>query len=204
MTDKRYIMAFTTGSLFQRESLELAGLYLEEGDWQKVREKVLKQNLLQARTQATLKRVFREISSRLSTLSLEEMEFLIRADSKDQCYLLWIAVCRRYKFIADFAVEVIRERYLSLKADLHHEDFDSFFHRKTDWHPELDEISPATVKKLRQVLFKILKGANLLNADKSINPAMLSPELYRLIIHNNQNELSYFPVFESDLEEMII
>lgn len=204
MSDKKYIMAFTTGSLFQRESLELARLYLEEGDWQKVRENALKHNLLQARTQATLKRVFCEISIRLSTLSSEELEFLVHSDSKDQCYLLWLAVCRRYKFIADFAVEVIRERYLSLKGDLHPEDFDSFFNRQSDWHPELQELSHATVNKLRQVLFKILREANLLNADNSINPAILCPELYKLIIQNNKNELAYFPVFESDLEEIIV
>ena len=140
MKPERYSMSFTTGSLFHRESVELAALFLDQGEWNAVRDKVLSGNLLQARTLNTLKRVCSEIISRLKTLGPREIELLSHGSAQEQGYLLWIAVCRRYKFIADFAIEVIRERYISLKIDLHYEDYDSFFNRKSEWHPELDEI----------------------------------------------------------------
>ena len=54
-------MSFTTGSLFHRESVELAALFLDQGEWNAVRDKVLYGNLLQARTLNTLKRVCQEI-----------------------------------------------------------------------------------------------------------------------------------------------
>jgi hypothetical protein len=127
MKNDRYSMSFTTGSLFYLESVKLAGLFVELNDWNAVRNQVLSENLLQARTQNTSKRMCREIISRLKTLAPREIDLLIHGSSKEQGYLLWIAVCRRYKFIADFAVEIIRERYLSLKTDLHYEDFDAFF-----------------------------------------------------------------------------
>jgi hypothetical protein len=92
--------------------------------------------------------------SRLRTLGPDELEFLVAASHQEQAYLLWLATCRQYRFIADFAVEVLRERYITLKNDLTHEDFDSFFNRKSEWHEELDRIAPATGSKLRQVLFK--------------------------------------------------
>jgi hypothetical protein len=41
-------MSFTTGSLFHRESVKLVAMYLELGDWNSVRDKVIAKNLLQS------------------------------------------------------------------------------------------------------------------------------------------------------------
>lgn len=202
MSNDRYSMSFTTGSLFHRESVKLAALYLDLGDWNSVRDQVITANLLQTRTLNTLKRVYREVVSRLKTLSPGELEFLIEGSHQEQAYLLWLAVCRRYRFIADFAVEVLRERYITLKTDLSHEDFDSFFNRKSEWHSELEEISTATRSKLRQVLFKILREADLLRADHVINSTMLSPMFLNVIAQDRRRDILYFPVFESDLKGM--
>ncbi len=193
MRNDRYSMSFTTGSLFHRESVKLAALYLDLGDWTAVRDKVIAENLLQSRTLNTLKRVCREVVSRLGTLSQGELEFLVEGSHQEQAYLLWLAVCRRYRFIADFAVEVLRERHITLKANLTHEDFDSFFNRKSEWRLELDEITPATRSKLRQILFKILREADLLTANNMINAAMLSPRLLDVIHRGNRRDVSYFP-----------
>lgn len=195
-------MSFTTGGLFQRESAKLVVLYLNLGDWNSVHNKVITENLLQTRTLNTLKRVCREVVSRLRTLNQDELEFLVESNHQEQAYLLWLAICRRYKFIADFAVEVLRERYITLKADLTFDDFDSFFNRKSEWHLELDEITPATRSKLRQVLFRILHEADLLATNNMINAAMLSPRLLKMIHQGNRRDVLYFPVFESDLKGM--
>lgn len=203
MSEDRYSMSFTAGSLFHRESVKLATLYRDLGDWGKVREKVFEDNLLQARTLNTLKRVWKEVASRLRMLSQAELEFLVEGSHQDQAYLLWIAVCRRYRFIAEFAVEVLRERYITLKADLAIEDFDSFLNRKAEWHLEMDRIAPATRIKLRQVLFKMLREADLLGANNLINAAMFSPGLLELIRQGCRRDVLLFPVFESDVKGML-
>ena len=202
MSNDRYSMSFTTGSLFHRESVELASLYLGLGGWSAVRDKAITENVLQARTLNTRKRVCREIISRLRTLSPSELELLVDGSHQEQAYILWIAVCHRYRFIADFAVEVLRERYITLKSDLTHEDFDSFFNRKSEWHLELDEITPTTRGKLRQVLFKMLREADLLTTNNTIHAAMLSPRLLNLIHQGKGMDILYLPVFESDAKGM--
>lgn len=203
MGTNRYCMSFTTGSLFHSESVKLAAVYLNLGDWNPVRDRAIAENLLQARTLATLKRSSREVISRLKTLSPEELEFLIEGSHQEQSYLLWLAVCRRYQFIADFAVEVLRERYITLKDDLTYEDFDSFFNQKSEWHSELDRVTSTTRAKLRQVLFSILRNAELLTANNIIHAAMLSPRLLDLILKRNRGDLLYFPIFESDVKGMM-
>ncbi len=202
MSGVRYSMSFTTGTLFRNESLKLITLYLELGDWKAVGIEVCENNTLQARTISSLKRVSREIISRLKTLSPKEINLFMALSYQEQGYLLWLAVCRRYRFIADFAVEVVRERYLSLKTDLSYEDFDSFFNRKSEWHTKLDEIRPATRHKLRQVLFKMLREADLLTPKNIIIPAVLSPDFIRSIAFENRQDFSCFPVFESDLKDI--
>ena len=195
-------MSFTAGSLFYLESVKLAALYLELDSWISVRDRVISENLLQSRTMGTLKRVNQEVCSRLKTLNPKELELLVEGNRKEQVYLLWLAMCRRYRFIADFAVEVLRERYVSLKMDLSHEDFDSFLNRKSEWHPELDRIQPTTRSKTRQVLFRALREADLLTGNNMINMAILSRRLLDAIPRASRSDILYFPAFESDLKRM--
>lgn len=195
-------MSFTAGSLFHRESVSLAKLYLDCRDWNVVRDVVIADNLLQARTLNTLKRICREVLSRIQTLSYDTLEFFVEGNSQEQGYLLWLAICRRYNFIADFAVEVLRERYISLKTDVTYDDFDSFFNRKSEWHCELDDLTQTTREKLRQILFKMLRQADLLAVNNTINAAMLSPRLLELILQGDRRDLLYFPVNESYLRRI--
>lgn len=202
MNTVKYSMSFTAGSIFFQESVKFAELYLEFGDWDETKNYIIHQNILQARTLNTSKRICTEIISRLKTMNKQELEFLLDSSSQDQAYLLWLAICRRYQFIGDFAIEVLRERFISLKTDLNYIDFDSFFNQKSEWHVELENIKPSTRNKLRQVLFKILREADLLTENNLINVATLSPSLIEIICQNDKREILYFPLFESNLQGM--
>lgn len=202
MALERYRISFTSGSLYHYESVKLAELYLSLGDWEEVRDHALHSNVLQARTESTAKRTCREAIARLKTLNAEELAFLAEASQQDQAHLLWVAVCRLYRFIADFAVEVLRERFIVMKLDLGFDDFDAFYNRKAEWHDELDNASATTRDKLRQVLFRMLREAGLLARDRTINAVLLSPALIELLRQSNPDEFLYFPVYETDIRGM--
>lgn len=197
-------MSFSTGGLFHHESVELATMYLEQNDWNLVRDKAISENLFQVRTKSSLKRTCREVIARLKTLTRDELEFLVEANPQEQGYLLWAAVCRLYPFVYEFATEELRERYLSLKQDLSYEDFDSFFFKKSEWNSRLEEITTTTQKKLRQVLFRILRETNLLTTNHLIQAAFLTPMLVDLISRSNPQDLLCFPIFESDLKDLAL
>ncbi len=200
---KKYSMAFSTGSLFHHDSMKIASLYSDIGDWKKVRETVSKENILQARTLTTVEIISREIISRLKLLSDNELTVLTEGSPQDQEYILWIAVCRRYRFIYEFAVEVLREKYLTLQYELNYDDFDAFFNSKASWHEELERITDSTRKKLRQVLFRILREVGLLTPDNMILPAMLSSEIIKAVKETSRKDFSVFPVSESDLTKWV-
>ena len=190
-------MSFTAGALLQTESVTIAKLYLEVGDWDLVKDKVIAENLLQSRALSTLKRLSHEIIARLKTLSIDELTLLTESEYQDQAYMLWIAICRYYQFIADFATEVLRERFITFKPDLQHSDFDTFLNRKCDWHSELDSLSVSTRKKLRQVLFKMLRDANFLDSKNNIQATMLSSRLIETIKRNGSRDIKYFTISEN-------
>lgn len=202
MDFEKYNLAFTTGGLMLRESVQVGALFQQLGDWDAVRAQVLQDNLLQTRKASSARRWAREVVFRLQHLLPKELDLLTSAGSQDQANLIWIAICRRFLFVADFMAEVVRERYLSLRYDLGYTDFDAFLDATSTQHPELAEISPSTKAKLRQVLFRMLREAHLLSKDNQILTPTLSHEMASLLLANRAAAARYFPIAERDLRSL--
>jgi hypothetical protein len=190
---QRYALSFTTGGLLAREADVLVALYVQSHDWDEARRRTLSENLLQISTTAALTRITREIVQRLSTLSRNELEFFQQASPTERKQVLWLAVCRRYVFIADFAEEVLRERFLTLNRTLDLEVFDRFVISKTLWHPELDALAMSTRVKLRSNLFRMMREAGFLTEQGDMTPAVLSPSVMRLLQAQRPSAVRYFP-----------
>lgn len=198
-----YQMSFTTGGLFYHESLQVAELYEKTGDWQKTRKQVLSENILQARTESSSKRRAREICSRLALLTKNQLQLLSLGSRQEQQYLLWVAVCKRYAFIRDFTVEIVREKYLRMDLNLQREDYDIFFDEKAQWHENLDKLKDSTKNKLRQVLFKTMREAEIISQENMIIPGLLTENLVRVLAEDNPSWLTIFPVSDTEIKEVI-
>ena len=194
MTATTYSMSFTTAPLLFQETLLVAELYAAEQDWARVRQQVLRENLLQMRTDNSAKRIFSEISSRLRQLTPAQMDLLLAGGRREQNYLLWLAYCKRYRFVYDFAVEVLREKFLRRDMALPYEAYDIFFNDKAEWHPEVARAAAATRQKQRQFLFRIMREAELLTGQNEIIPALLSPRLTAVIRDDDPAHLAIYPV----------
>ena len=199
MRNGSYILSFTAAGVLRTESVALARLHQRCDNWEEVRANAIAENLLQARKSASAVRICRELVFRLQGLSAAELALLREGTSPEQDQLLWIGICRRYRLIAEFALEVLRQRFLAFGPPLSLSDFDTFYNRKADWSAELEALAPSTRKKLRQVLFRMLREARLTTDDGSIQPALLSERLCRVVGQARPADLLYFPIFESDL-----
>ena len=196
-------MSFTPGALFHQESLKLASLYFDVMNWAETRAIAVEKNLLQTRTTNSAKRITREICSRLKHLNGDELMIFQDGSSLEQTQMLWLAICRRYAFIYDFAVEVIREKFLTFQHDLLPSDYDAFFNAKAVWHEELEQITVSTRAKLKQVVFRMLREANFINAHGVISPVILSERVVKTIGTHNKKDLAIFPVNETDLKGVV-
>ena len=199
MAPQPYSLSFTTCSLRINDSWKLVSLYQQHQHWTTVRSLVLDDNLLRQRTTNSSQTVYRELASRLRHLSDEEVEHVVRCSGVEQARVFWVATCRRYAFINDFAVEVLRERYIQLHRQIDYTDFNAFFSSKAVIHDELDRVPETTKKKARQVLFTMMREAELIDRDNTIIPVTLSQDTVRLLARTDTQTLAVFPLTNAAL-----
>jgi len=193
---RSYSLSFTTSSARIPESLKLVQLYLDLGDWNAVRQHVIADNVLQQRTVRSRKKMYQELSSRLKLLTDDELKYLNRGTHQEQSQLIWLAICRRYAFIRDFAIEVIHEAVLTLKSTVTYDEYNSFYTAKMVTHPELGTVADSTYRKVRQVLFLMLTEIQILDTDRTIHVTVLSPNLKSLAQKADPDVIRWYPVYD--------
>lgn len=191
--EEAYLMSFGTGGLYVNETQTIAALHDQGETWEQTAARAVKAGAFPVRKESSAKRTIREITHRLRRLDAEELELLLDGDRHDQQALLWLATCRAYRFIGEFAEEVLCDRFATFRTDLSYDDFDAFFARKADQSRKLAEISEGTRAKLRAVLFRLMREAGLLSPDGRIVGSLLSIRVKELIDRNGAGEIRYFP-----------
>ena len=195
-----YKLSFTTGGgLLLQESARIAEIYLETGNWDSAIEQARQENLTQARTARSGQRILSEISSRLKTLTEAQLKLFLDAPRSEQLQILWLAICKRYTILRQFAEEIVHNRFLELELTVSRVEFDRFLENKAVWHAEIDEISDSTKLKLSQVAIQILREAEIISSDSIIQQALLSSELIEVIVADSPALLRIFPVSEADV-----
>ena len=187
----KYRLSFGTGNAYINESNLILKKYLENKDWRETEKYSIENNILQTNTLSSTKRIFREISLRLKSLSQQEQEFFIRSNYLDQSILIWIAICRTYKFIGDFASMIISEKLNSYQLELDYNDFNYFYEQQKVFHEELNSLKDSTRKKLRQIIFRIMKDLNMISNTKEITPVFPSIELKK-VSNSTKKDLKLF------------
>lgn len=200
---ERYRLSFTTGGLFLLEAPLVAERYLILRDWEQARAEVREDNLLQVRTAAASTRISKELVARLELLEPGELEFLVDCNMRDRAWLLWVAACRRYTFIRDFAKEVLREHFLLMRRQLTAADYDAFVNSKALWHAELDSLALSTRRKLRQNLFRMLREAELVSEQLVIQPVVLPRALAQLLARRGPDQLLVFPASDAEIKRWL-
>lgn len=193
MMGSRYSMSFTTGGLLLPESIDLARNFLRLNEWQPAIAETASGYVFSSGKPKSMQRVGREIANRLATLSIAELQFLTETSSRsDQAALLWLAVCRTYRLVREFAIEIVSERFNSFQRELLPERYESFVHDKSEWDDWLAARSPSTIERSRQVLFKIMREAGVIDEQRQICRLPLSPAL-RLLLERTPEDIAVLP-----------
>lgn len=190
---QRYKLSFTTGRLFLQNASLAADIYGRLHDWREVREAIDSDNLLQSRASRSATRMGGELIQRLQELSDSEVALLAVVTGEERAHLMWVATCRRYSLIGEFAEDVLRERFLQLAADVLPEHFDSFIRGKALWHEELGEVTPKTMQKLRSTVFLLMRDAGFTDNDGRIIPAVLSTRVHDELAKRTPSDVRFFP-----------
>ena len=215
----RYRLSFTVGGLLAEQGRTVAGLMVDDTAvaaavdtlpsadrdddafapaelLESARRYAVAENVLQIRTHAAGVRIVSEVVKRLSALTMGELRCIADADTlqSDRRALMWVAMCRYYALVGEFAQEVLHEHFLIGAPAITYDDYDHFMLGKAMWHPEIDDLSTSTSAKLRSNVFKAMVEAGLVNrSDDTIIPSLLSREVTGILMRRPES-FGFFPM----------
>jgi hypothetical protein len=186
------------------ETDEVMKKYLEYKDWEKVKDLVVEENIMQKQSVSSRKRVFAEIKRRIESLTSQQLEYVNEANSSDIRNLIFLSILKTYRFIYEFMAEVISKKVLMFDYKILNSDYETFFESKKYAVEQLENITEATQYKLKQVLFRILEEAMIIDSTKSKNilKPHLSGEVIELIVKDNPIYLKAFLYTDYEIEKM--
>lgn len=202
-----YNLTFTAGTLLLNETYAVAEAFLEcERNWDKTQEVTFKQNLMAKDKISTNKRFFALVKQRISALNEDELDLLVNATVLVRRQMLLLAICKAHALIFDFISVNVRDCFFSMQEKVTHAHFNEFFNEKKYVHPELESITDLTVAKIRQVVFRILVQADLIESIDSglIQRPYLSEKVERAIVKDNPKWLAAFLYSNNEINNACI
>lgn len=199
-----YNYSFTGASLIVQDFMRLAR-YVDEQDLYEQLNTVDPDKIMRREKSGTNKREFQELMKRYKSLSLSQKKCLLRVDAEGQRQLAFLGACKTYSFLHDFVLELVRDKFFLLDYELTDGDYNSFINRKLIQHPELDEFAPSTAKKARQVVFKMLEEAALINntRERIILPQFLNQLVLESVLEEDADLLKLFLFSDQDINLML-
>ena len=203
MTNANYVLSFTAGGLLYHESIKIAETYIQSRQWDETIKRVKSENLLQSRVARTTNIKLAEICPRLKTLTQPQIGLLVSGTRIDQNLLLWLACCKRYQFLAEFASEVLHAKFVRMEPTISSVEVDGFMESKAVWREEIEDLKESTRAKLITVVMRMLRETEMLSSEDIILPQLMSGRLIKAIASDAVEHFSLFPVAEADVRKAI-
>lgn len=200
---KDYLFSYTAATMMTNEVHNVALVYSSYIDWDKTRDVVVEENSMQKNAISSRKRVFAELKRRLETMTKEQFEYFLDSSASDMRNLVFLTILKSYHFIYEFMVEVVLRKILIFDYKILNSDYESFFESKKHGVKQLENITDSTASKIKQVLFKILEEASIIDStkNKNIQKPHLSTNIIELIIKDNPNYLKAFLYTDYEIEK---
>ena len=181
--ENKYSTAFTSGSLLFKEADTIINNISDPESFMKG-EEVIDYSCIPINSEASKKRMGREVTKRL--INLKDPHFIdqyLTGSRQDKMLILFYAVCKKYRLITDFMLEIVLKKWYNLDYEMTTDDFKNFLYKQMDKQPELENLAPYTFKKLSQVVIKMLRELGLLK-DNNLQKNEYNPAILKRIVEN--------------------
>lgn len=176
-----------------------AKLMVEGLDDGEVVKRIVDDNLFQYPTEKSLASISKACIARLYALGDRDLITALTTQPMDTAKQICLyAMMKMYRLVWDFMLTVIGEKYRLQEFSFGKKDINIFFMQIQEQDDFVSAWSDSTIKKIRQVLIKILVENGYLDHIKSehLNPVLLSSALENGIRNNNdERALSAFNCF---------
>lgn len=183
MPEPRYNGEIVAGSLMVNESRKIADLLLQGLDEKAFYAALLMDNVLQKRSPATTRRQSKLIRNRLLPLH-ESLWLMIRDGSHEQAVqTLLAAAVMHSRLLGDFIGKVVRLQIKTFQSQVTYREWDAYFEECKHIDRSIVAWSDSTIKKIRQVVFRILAEAQIIDSTRNLKIIHFSllPEVKNLL-----------------------
>lgn len=170
----------------QTAKLMVEGLRDEE-----VISRIVEDNLFQYPTEKTIKQMAKTCITRLRAMEDASLiEAIAEKPSDTAKQICMYAMMKQYRLVWDFMITVIGEKYRVQDFSFGQKDINVFFMQLQEQDDYVAGWSEGTVKKIRQILIRILVENDYLDDKKSdhISPVWLNPILENVIREKNETK----------------
>lgn len=167
-----------------------AKLMREGLDDNEVIERIVDENLFQYPTEKSIKQMARTCINRLKAMQDEDLIEAVASQSSETAkQICMYAMMKQYRLVWDFMITVIGEKYRMQNFSFGQMDANVFFMQLQEQDDYVAGWSESTVKKMRQVIIRVLVENDYLDSPKAdhINPVWLNPVLENAIRSNNDD-----------------
>ena len=176
---KHYDLSYTAAPLIS-DYFEAVMNAIQDFDEYTVGEEVIHYSVVPANAESSQKRYLLELNKRIKKLSKPIFDYYFHADNKNKKVIQFYAVCKTYSIIAEFMIEVVRNKWLNLNFNLEPYDFNNYLSEKLEETNSLDRVTDKTIYKLTQVFFKMLQELGMYKKEK-FNTIKIDPQLMQLL-----------------------
>lgn len=164
----KYRADITAGSLKVAESRVIADLLLQQADDDAWKSALGRDNLLQARSPATARRLARLIRNRLETMTPDFWKLVRDGNSTVTTHACLAAAVKHSALLADFLELVVKEQYRIFAEKLTYQLWENFVADCQSRDPDLPPWSDSTIRRLRSSVFQVLEQAGYIDNTKSL------------------------------------
>ncbi|MDM1041933.1 MULTISPECIES: BrxA family protein [Empedobacter] len=174
----KYNLAFTAGALLYNESLHFIQAIDHKEDYLK-NDFSVQSDVLVTNAESSRKRIKSELDKRLKNLDVDYLNKFSLFMEQDQKVILFLAICKTYSIITEFALEVVFNKWKNFDNELSTYDFKYYLSSKLS-EEQLNSISEHSLYKLSQVAVKMFKDVGVFKEDK-LSTVHISDELVELL-----------------------
>lgn len=176
------------GSLLVRESRPIAELLLQGLDPKAVRERIARENTLQKRSPASTRRQTNLILARLQGWDERLLHMIVSGSQELVTQALFATAIKHNRFVGDFVGKVVCTTWRTYSPALTRLDWTAFFEECAAIEPAIQNWTETTKTKLRQVVFRILAEAHVIESTRTLRltPFLLQPELKQLLRNKDE------------------
>lgn len=180
-----------------------AKLMCEGLDENEIIDRIVEENLFQYPTEKSIRQMAKACVARLQGMGDEDLiEAVASQGSETAKQICMYAMMKRYRLVWDFMITVIGEKYRMQNFSFSQMDVNVFLIQLQEQDDYVAGWSDTTVKKIRQILIRVLAENDYLDDIKAdhINPVLLNPLLENAIrINNDDRVLKAFNCFSQEV-----